>query len=70
LSAIDECDKKGSGRIVHTQISMRGYGDQPALAPRKSDAKETIPRTENQMAPGPSEKLRLQTNPSKLKLSN
>jgi hypothetical protein len=70
LWGIDGCDKKRSGRIIHNQTSMMNHGNQPALAPRKSDAKETIPRTENQMALSPSEKLRLQTDTSNLKPSN
>jgi hypothetical protein len=46
------------------------YDNQPALAPKTSDAQETNHRTENQMAPRPSKKLRMQADSSKHKPSD
>jgi hypothetical protein len=46
------------------------YDNQPGLAPKTSDAQETKHTTKNQMASGPSKKLRMQTDSSKHKWSD
>jgi hypothetical protein len=46
------------------------YDNQPDLAPKAYNAQETKHTTKNQMAPGASKKLRLQTDASKHKSSD